>query len=115
MSNDINDDLSSVCEGAVLECSLGTNTSNLLVPKFHGSYSVEKYQANITDCKGEINIPSFCKCKRSPILPACTPQIVIKWIKGHPDFILDGESALLKRCIVPCIFGGIIKIIENGQ
>lgn len=104
-----------VKEGAVLSCSLGTEDSILRVPRSHGVSAQAGNQANISDCIGGINIISFhkCRCEYPPV--PCNPEIVIKWLKGQKNCILDGEPALLEDCIVPCIYGGIIKIITNGQ
>lgn len=104
-----------VKEGAVLRCSLGTEDSILKVPKSHGVSAQDGNQANISDCIGGVNIKSFCECRRDFPPVSCSPGIVIKWLKGQRNCILDGEPALLENCIVPCIYGGIIKIITNGQ
>ncbi|HIT86330.1 MAG TPA: DUF4280 domain-containing protein [Candidatus Coprocola pullicola] len=104
-----------VCEGATLACSLGTKISELQIPDFHGVLSQGKNQANINDYKPNYNILSFCSCKRSiPPVP-CVPSVVMKWLKGQQDGVLDCELALLEDCIVPCTFGGIIRIENCGQ
>lgn len=102
-----------ILEGAILSCSLGTKTSELQVLKYHGCSVNGKYQANIADYIGNKNILSFQQCKRQVPYPVCSPSICMKWIYGQSDFLLDGEPALLKSCIVPCLNGGVIKIIKN--
>lgn len=102
-----------VLAGATLSCSLGTTTSKLQVLKYHGCGINGKYQANIADYVGNKNILSFQSCTRAVPYPACSPNTCMKWIYGQSDFLLDGEPALLKSCIVPCLNGGIIKIIQN--
>ena len=104
-----------VSEGATLECSLGTETSELQVPIFHGVSGQNKNQANITDSKPIFNILPFCMCKRvDPPVP-CIPVVIMKWLNGQPDCVLDYELALLEKCIVPCCQGGIIRIKKCGQ
>lgn len=104
-----------VKEGAVLRCSLGTNDSILKVPNTHGASAQGGNQANIADYVGGLNIQSFCSCKRNNPPVPCLPNIIIKWLKGQKNCILDGEPILLEDCIVPCVYGGIIKIVKSGQ
>jgi len=104
-----------VSVGAVLSCRLGTKTSKLRVPETHGVTTQGRNQANICDYEPYENIPDFGSCKRSTPPPACTPAIVMKWLKGQQDCVLDNDLALLEDCIVPCCFGGVISIVESGQ
>lgn len=104
-----------VKEGAILRCSLGTKDSVLRVPENHGASAQGENQANVTDYIGGVNIKSFCKCNRSSPPVSCSPNIVVKWLKGQKNCTLDGEAVLLEDCIVPCVYGGIIKIIKCGQ
>lgn len=108
-------DKDAVSEGATLECTLGTNTSKLKVPNFHGVGTQGRNEANIADYIPNHNIFSFEMCLRQQPPVLCEPMVIMKWLKGHPDYILDYELALLKRCIVPCCFGGIISITQCGQ
>lgn len=104
-----------VKEGAALVCSLGTSQSILQVPEFHGVSTQGGNQANIADSIGGVHILSFCRCKRSIPPVACFPETGMKWLKGQKDCILDGEPALLENCIIPCIHGGVIRIVKTGQ
>lgn len=100
-----------VLDGATLSCSLGTCTSKLKVPDTHGAGIKGKNQAVISDYIGNKNIMPFGSCTRTyPPVP-CNPTICIKWINGKKDFKIKEELALLDICIVPCILGGIIKIV----
>ena len=104
-----------VSEGATIECTLGTNISILRVPDFHGVSTQGRNEANISDHIPNHNIFSFTMCMRSiPPVP-CTPNVIIKWLKGHPNYTLNYDLALLERCIVPCTHGGIISIRQCGQ
>lgn len=58
----------------------------------------------------EVNDDLIKKCAA-----LCTPVINIKWIKGKEDMLIDGEPALLSKCKISCIYGGEIKIIDDGQ
>jgi hypothetical protein len=108
-------DYKTVCDGAVLKCQLGSQESILKVPDFHGITIQEKNQANIQDYIPNYNIFTFCKCKReNPPVP-CEPRIIINWLKGQKNCIVDNELALLDNCIVPCCYGGVIKIKTSGQ
>jgi len=108
-------DKDAVSEGAILECTLGVETSELKVPDFHGVGTQGKNAANITDHIPNHNIFSFELCKRQlPPVP-CEPLVIMRWLRGHPDYTVEHEMALLKRCIVPCSFGGVISIKESGQ
>lgn len=106
---------SAVKEGAVLKCSLGTAQSELKVPNNHGVESQGGNQANIADCVGNVNIMSFCSCNRQVPPVPCMPIIQMKWVKGQKTRVLDGEFTLLENCIVPCIYGGVIRILSSGQ
>lgn len=104
-----------VKEGAILICSLGTSQSILKVPEFHGISAQGGNQANIADSVGGVNIMSFCNCKRTIPPVSCSPQTGMKWLKGQKDCVLDNELALLENCIIPCVYGGIIRIVKSGQ
>jgi len=110
-----NDDMDAVSDGAILECTLGTNTSILRVPKSHGVSTQNRSEANIADHIPNHNIFSFTLCRRQQPPVPCTPKVIMKWHKGHPNYVLDYELALLKRCTVPCCLGGIISIRRCGQ
>ncbi len=104
-----------VCDGATLECQLGTSTSILKVPTCHGVTTQGKNQATIIDYKPNYNIFSFCLCKRVIPPVACDPVVIMKWLKAQKDCIIDYEYVLLEDCIVPCCHGGVISIVDSGQ
>ena len=101
-----------VIDGATLECDLGSEKSILKVPKSHGVTVKGKNQANISDNKVNENILDFKRCKRMGV---CNPMIVMKWLKGNKELIIDGEYALMDDCIVSCVQGGVIRITNCGQ
>lgn len=91
-----------VIDGATLKCDLGFEESKLKISKCHGIVAKGKNQANISDNKVDENIFSFKKCKK---MGECKPRIVMKWLKGNKELILDGEYALMEDCIVSCAQG----------
>ncbi|WP_097002192.1 DUF4280 domain-containing protein [Lacrimispora amygdalina] len=104
-----------VKEGALLKCSFGTSTSQLMVPKSHGAKIGGKNQATVADHISNENIMPFGLCtKTDPPVP-CNPLIALKWINGKKDHQLQGEMVLLNTCMLPCMQGGIIKINQSGQ
>jgi hypothetical protein len=106
---------SKVTDGATLKCTLGTATSELRVPVFHGALLRDKNQADISDSVGNVNIKPFDMCKRQAPPVPCTPSTCMKWVLARNDHAIREELILLDCCIVPCVFGGIIKIIDSGQ
>lgn len=107
--------ISTVAEGATLECTLGTTTSKLQLPKSHDVLLKGKKQADISDSVGNVNIMPFGTCTRqSPPVP-CTPTTCMKWVLFRPSHSIKNEPVLLDCCIIPCVLGGIIRIIDPGQ
>jgi hypothetical protein len=104
-----------VKEDAVLSCTLGGCTSKLKIPMGHGASIQGKNEATISDQKVGVNIFPFGTCSRSQPPVPCTPNVVVDWLLGKKDYTLGKELALLNICIVPCLYGGIIKINESGQ
>ena len=45
----------------------------------------------------------------------CKPKILIKWLKGNKELIVGNEYALMDDCIVSCVHGGVIRVIDCGQ
>ena len=102
-------------DGAILYCTLGTCKSKLIIPKEKNARINGEGQAVISDNVVGVNITNFCRCTRSyPPLP-CTPLIVLKWQLADKKHKIQGELAILDKCILPCLNGGIIKIEKSGQ
>lgn len=108
-------DKKTVSENAILECPLGTKKSLLKVPQSHGISSQGRNAANIADNVVGYNIFEFGSCNRNSPPVSCTPMIKTKWLKGKEDCILGTEPTLMEDCIIPCCYGGVIKIIQCGQ
>lgn len=105
----------SVRDGAVLSCTLGSAKSKLIVSKSQYILIDSAVQATISDNVVGKNISNFCNCKRSQELPPCTPTILLKWQLANKNHTIYGDVALLEDCILPCLYGGIIKIENSGQ
>ncbi|MCL1989322.1 MAG: DUF4280 domain-containing protein, partial [Defluviitaleaceae bacterium] len=45
----------------------------------------------------------------------CMFQTSVDWIDPKSDVLLNGERALLRRCALPCLYGGTITIEDDGQ
>lgn len=102
-----------VCHGATLECSNGSLPCKLQLPIGHGVYLRDKKQANIDDYKSMFNVLPFgiCSVTGNP----CVPAIVMKWINGKEDVIIESDLALLNISVNVCSLGGLITIIDDGQ
>jgi len=119
-----------VVDGAELECSMGSSSSNLVVLPVHRVKLTGKFKANIGDCKPIINVPPFGKCKslanpavaaataanRGKLTPVpCTPTCS-EWIPSKTDYLLDGMNPLMDTDNAVCPLGaGMIKITDSGQ
>jgi hypothetical protein len=126
-----------VVRGAVIQCSLGSHTDVLNVPKSHGAYIKNQVQLTVADCKAGTNILCFGACKQagapSPVqetiggnpdpatpaepapFPVCAPVLNSQWINHHTTHLrLEGRTALLQDANLMCARGGEIKIIRNG-
>lgn len=104
-----------VSAGATLSCTLGTSTSKLEIPGKYGSGVHGKTPGVISDRIVNKNIMPFNMCTKTiPPVP-CSPVICMDWVNGKKDIKIKNEMALIDICIVPCMMGGIIKIVSSGQ
>jgi hypothetical protein len=46
---------------------------------------------------------------------ACMMMFETEWIDGKEDVLVDGKPALLGRCKLQCIYGGVITLYTSGQ
>ncbi|KAF6558368.1 DUF4280 domain-containing protein [Paenibacillus sp. EKM202P] len=119
-----------VVAGAILSCSFGTQPTRLKRPFSHGVYVKEKAQMNVGDYLSGTNIKNFgrCSCPANPAVKSsdmvdiygvkkanCVPVITGPWIGGKSDVLVEGEPALLDQCSNACIYGGMIRITDDGQ
>lgn len=46
---------------------------------------------------------------------ACTPEFLSPWTQGHEKNEIDGQKALLRNGVLVCQYGGIVRMISDGQ
>lgn len=119
-----------VTSQATLRCPFGDKISKLTVYPDRTVFLTGKPMANISDHISMYNIAPFGKC-RSLAFPAtaaatavahgkltpmpCVPNTPLPWISGKTDYIIKGSPALLKSNTCPCMWGGTISIVNDGQ
>lgn len=119
-----------VTSTATLRCPYGDRLSSLTVYPDRTASLSKTPEANISDHISNYNIAPFGKC-RSLAFPAtaaataaahgrltpmpCIPNTPVPWIGGKPDYLIKGQPALLKSCTCPCMWGGTISIVDDGQ
>lgn len=119
-----------VTSKATMKCSCGDRTAKLTVYPDRTVDLTEKPMANISDHISLYNIAGFGRCHttRFPATGAataanhghltpmpCVPGTVTDWVNGKDDYIIRGNSALLKTSYCRCKWGGIIRIVDDGQ
>lgn len=122
-----------VCQGAILQCSLGNLPSMLNVLPTNMTNVISKPMANIMDNKPLINIMPFGMCLNlnkpiptpitmvvnavgvlTPMTP-CVPIIPAPWTPGSTTVLLKNIPALTDSSILMCAYGGVIKCNFAGQ
>ena len=119
-----------VTSKATMKCSCGDRQAKLTVYPDRTVFLTEKPMANISDHISLYNIAPFGRCHttRYPATGAataanhgrltpmpCIPGTVTEWINGKNDYIIKGKPALLKSSYCRCKWGGVIRIIDDGQ
>ncbi|MGC5327305.1 DUF4280 domain-containing protein [Brevibacillus sp. SYSU BS000544] len=124
------DQQSYVVAGAILSCSYGDKINKLKTPFSHGVYIKNKAQMNINDYIPNVNIMPFGKCSslQNPTVASataanngnltpmpCVPAVIMPWISGKTDVLIENQPALLNKCTNMCMYAGTIKIEDDGQ
>ena len=119
-----------VCSGATMRCSFGDKSARLTVYPDRTVFLTGQPMANISDHTSLYNIAPFGKCHttRYPATGAataaahgrltpmpCVPGTMTNWRNGKNDYIIKGSPALLKSSYCKCCYGGIIRIVKDGQ
>lgn len=119
-----------VTSGAKIKCSCGDKMSTLTVYPERTGFLTDKPVANVSDHTSMYNIAPFGKCHTTNYPPTgsatsanhgcltpmpCVPGTHSKWENGKNDYIIKGDSALLKSSYCRCCYGGIITIVDDGQ
>lgn len=119
-----------VCNGALLQCSMGVAPSSLVVLPDKMVNTSNQPAANIMDHKPMVNIMPFGMCQ-SPANPQvaaataaamgvltpmpCIPNTPAPWIAGAPTVLLKNFPALNDSSTLVCIWAGTISIKMAGQ
>ncbi|WP_431606962.1 DUF4280 domain-containing protein [Paenibacillus thiaminolyticus] len=124
------DKKSYVVAGAVLSCSYGSQPSRLGTQMSHGVYIKGKPIMNIMDHIPNVNIMPFGSCgsMQNPAVAAataakggipqrvpCTPMVMMPWLGGKTDKLVDNYPSLLNDSTNMCMFCGQIKVEDDGQ
>ncbi|MBG9943112.1 DUF4280 domain-containing protein [Brevibacillus formosus] len=119
-----------VVAGAILSCDYGSQKNKLKTPFSHGVYIRNQAQMNVNDYMPKVNIMPFgkCKCEKNPTVAAataanngvlkpmpCVPVVTMPWIDGKADVLVENHPALLNTSTNMCIYGGCIRIEDDGQ
>lgn len=122
-------DLTKVCMGATMKCSMGMTPAPLIVtPRFTTIQG--KFIANIMDNKPMVNIPSFgmCRSLANPTVAAatsaamgaltpmpCVPCTTAPWTPGDPMVLTQNFPTLTNSSKLMCAWGGCIDFINSGH
>lgn len=119
-----------ISKGACLQCSLGTNSTNLNVLSVRDVILSGVPMGNISDHISMVNIPSFGRCRSLAYPPTatataaahgkltpmpCIPGTVSNWLFGKDDYLISNSPALKIDSKCRCQFGGIISLKSDGQ
>lgn len=119
-----------ICDGAIIKCSYGNAITNLRVLPDRTVTLTEGNYANVSDHESMENIPSFGLCSSLKYPPTkaatdanhgaltpmrCKPGTVQLWEGGNNSYLVRNYSALQSTSYCKCIYGGIIKFVNNGQ
>lgn len=119
-----------VCNGAQMQCSMGTATTMLTVLPDRKILLDGQPMANIMDFKSMTNISPFglCTSLANPVVAAataahlgvltpmpCIPNTTAPWQNGKNELSLKNAPALCKDCTLQCAYMGNITIIDSGQ
>lgn len=119
-----------VCNGAQMQCSMGTATAMLTVLPDRKILLDGQPMANIMDFKPMTNIPPFglCTSLANPVVAAataahlgvltpmpCIPNTTTPWQNGKNELSLKNAPALCQDCKLSCMWAGTISLVDSGQ
>lgn len=83
-------------------------------------YNVEKSQTTWGKIKAFFGVKpkkvdSVSEELKAACICECIPEFVNPWIDGTEKNEVDDKKALIQTCTLVCQYGGIIRIIDNGQ
>lgn len=113
-----------------MRCTKGTSQARLTVLPSRTVWLTGQPMANISDHLTMVNLAPFGRC-RSLGFPAtasataahhghltpmpCMHNTPFPWQHGKDDYIVKGDCALLKSSTCPCLWGGTISLVTDGQ
>lgn len=109
---------SSVCNGAVLGCSMGSVPSVLVVLRRSASAEAAQAIATIEDRQPLENILPFgtCHALAHPLIGTgaapCVPQTHELWTQNAPAVRYQGQAALRCDATLSCAYGGVIRVFN---
>jgi len=112
-----------VCSGAVLQCTFGLATAQLVVLPVSQVYSSNQPAATILDYAAMTSVLPFGMCN-SPSNPQvvaakgpvpCLPMTTSPWTPGSPTVRIGNQAALNTVCTLGCTWGGVITVFHAGQ
>lgn len=104
-----------VTAGAKISCSFGSTQTTLQMPMKSGSTLKGQNQVTADATQVGENIVPFGTCaKSSPPVP-CTPSFATPWLMTDPMVQINGQDVVDTGCILPCLYGGIVKFEDSGQ
>jgi hypothetical protein len=119
-----------VCNGAVLQCSMGVAPGSLMVLPANRVMTSSQPAATIMDNKPMVNVMPFGMCM-SPANPAvaaataaalgvltpmpCIPNTTTPWAPGAPTVLVAGQPALDDTSKLMCMWAGVISVTVPGQ
>ncbi len=119
-----------VCNGAMLQCSMGAAPSSLVVLPANRVMTSSQPAATIMDNKPMVNILPFgmCQSPANPTVAAataaamgvltpmpCVPATAAPWVPGCPKVLIGNIPALESSCKLMCNWGGVIQVTAPGQ
>ncbi|AKG35292.1 DUF4280 domain-containing protein [Paenibacillus durus] len=119
-----------VVDGAVMQCSYGSQPGEFKTAAGRNIRINQKAQGNIRDFEAHINISSFgmCSSKYNPIVieankgnhqqlipQPCQPSITLPWMNGKNDVYVNQSPALLICSTNICMWHGNISFTADGQ
>lgn len=109
---------SSVCNGAILSCSLGSVPSPLVVVRQSASAEAAQAIAAISDSRPLENILPFgiCAAATHPLAATlaapCVPQTSELWSQRTPSVRYHGQVALRQDATLACAYGGVVSVVQ---
>ncbi len=106
--------LTAVIDGALLQCTQGSNPCPLTVTNHKGVLIDEKPAATIMDHAPGVNLKTFGTCKVTG--GPCTPATPAPWLPGSGKQVQVGDRlVLLESDTLACSVPGVITIINPMQ